>query len=159
VTDYPDYRDKWRLESMKDFFTKQGYPQPGIHLMSLPCFYEMFGTNPHRINLLFGFNLLLALLIRAGCQEIYIGGSFITNIEDPNDIDGCFDGMCVDISTLDPIFSDRLDEQKSRFGCELRVDYMSAFQGFLRTDRDGQSVGIIVISLTDLDIKNFIQLD
>ena len=39
-----------------------------------------------------------------------IGGSFITNKERPNDIDGCFDGMSIDISVLDPIFND-LEEQ------------------------------------------------
>jgi hypothetical protein len=136
-----------------DLFTEQGYLKSGIHLMSLRCFHDNFGTNPHRINLLYGFKSLLVMLMAIGCKEIYIGGSFVTNKEYPNDIDGCFDGM--GIWSLDPIFVDRLDEQRVRFGCELRVDYMSAFQGFLQRNRDGESIGIIAIDLTDLDVNSF----
>lgn len=91
----------------------------------------------------------LKLLRQSGCQEVYIGGSFVTNKERPNDIDGCFDGMSIDISTLNPIFKD-LEEQHARFGCELRMDFMSAFQGFLQKNRDGETMGIVVIDLNTL---------
>jgi hypothetical protein len=57
--------------------------------------------------------------------------------------------MSIDSGLLDPIFND-LDEQHARFGCELRMDWMSAFQGFLQKDRDGEQVGIVVIDLNSL---------
>jgi hypothetical protein len=42
------------------------------------------------------------------------------------------------------------EEQHARFGCELRMDWMSAFQGFLQQNRDGEQVGIVVIDLDSL---------
>jgi hypothetical protein len=69
----------------------------------------------------------------------------------PNDIDGCFDGMGIDSSALDPVFQD-LDEQHARFGCELRMDFMSAFQGFLQKNRNGEAIGIVEIDLRSFDI-------
>jgi hypothetical protein len=93
----------------------------------------------------------LKLLVQSGCQNIYIGGSFITSKERPNDIDGCFDGMGIDSSALDPVFQD-LDEQHARFGCELRMDFMSAFQGFLQKNRNGEPIGIVEIDLRSFDI-------
>ena len=57
---------------------------------------------------------------------------------------------CVeDVTMLDPIFND-LEEQYAQFGCELRMDFMSAFQGFLQKDRDGETIGIVVIDLSSL---------
>ena len=112
-------------------FTEGGDLPPGIWSMSWTDFWERYGYNSRRVNLLSGLMFALKLLLPSGCQTIYIGGSFITSKERPNDIDGCFDGMGIDSSTLDPIFQD-IDEQHARFGCELRMDFMSAFQGFLQ---------------------------
>jgi hypothetical protein len=85
-------------------------------------------------------------LIPLRCHTVHIGGSFITN---KDNIDGCFDGTLIDISLLDPIFEEP-DEQKARFGCELRVDFMSLFQGFLQKNSDGQPIGIIALDLNTL---------
>jgi hypothetical protein len=130
-------------------FTDRGYLPPGIWDVSWVDFWERYGYNSRRANLLSGLMFALKLLDRSGCLTIYIGGSFVTNKERPNDIDGCFDGMGIDISLLDPIFQD-IDEQQARFGCELRMDFMSAFQGFLQKDRDGNLVGIVAIDLSSL---------
>jgi hypothetical protein len=132
-------------------FTKSGYLPPGIWAMSWADFWERYGHNSRRANLLSGLMFALKLLVRSNCQTIYIGGSFITNKERPNDIDGCFDGMGIDASALDPIFQD-IDEQHARFGCELRMDFMSAFQGFLQKNRDGEPIGIVEIDLRSFDI-------
>jgi hypothetical protein len=59
--------------------------------------------------------------------------------------------MSIDTSALDPIFQD-IDEQHARFGCELRMDFMSAFQGFLQKNRDGEPIGIVEIDLRNFDI-------
>jgi hypothetical protein len=119
--------------------------------MSWADFWERYGYNSRRANLLSGLMFALKLLVRSGCQTIYIGGSFITSKERPNDIDGCFDGMGINNSALDPIFQD-IDEQHARFGCELRMDFMSAFQGFLQKSRDGEAIGIVEIDLRSFDI-------
>jgi hypothetical protein len=124
---------------------------PGIWAMSWADFWTRYGYNSRRANLLSGLMFALKLLVRSNCQTIYIGGSFITNKERPNDIDGCFDGMGIDNSALDPIFQD-IDEQHARFGCELRMDFMSAFQGFLQKNRDGEAIGIVEIDLKSFDI-------
>jgi hypothetical protein len=110
-------------------FTESGYLPPGIWPMSWADFWERYGYNSRRANLLSGLMFALKLLVRANCQTIYIGGSFITNKERPNDI----------------------DEQHARFGCELRMDFMSAFQGFLQKNRDGEPIGIVEIDLSSFD--------
>jgi hypothetical protein len=132
-------------------FTESGYLPPGIWIVSWADFWEQYGYNSRRVNLLSGLMFALKLLVRSNCQTIYIGGSFITSKERPNDIDGCFDGMGIDSSVLDPVFQD-LDEQHARFGCELRMDFMSAFQGFLQKNRDGEPIGIVEIDLRSFDI-------
>jgi hypothetical protein len=130
-------------------FTEQGYLPPGIWPMSWQEFCNQYGYNARRINLLSGLMSALKLLIPLGCHTVHIGGSFITNKDKPNDIDGCFDGTLLDINLLDPIFEEP-DEQKARFGCELRVDFMSLFQGFLQKNSDGQPIGIIALDLNTL---------
>jgi hypothetical protein len=130
-------------------FTEKGYLPPGIWAMSWSEFCDRYGYNSRRINLLSGLMSALKLLIRSGCDEVYIGGSFITSKERPNDIDGCFDGVGIDVSLLDSAFDD-LDKQQTLFGCELRLDFMSAFQGFLQSDRNGQPIGIVALDLNSL---------
>jgi hypothetical protein len=90
-------------------FTESGYLPPGIWAMSWSDFWERYGYNSRRANLLSGLMFALKLLVQSGCQTIYIGGSFITSKERPNDIDDCFDGMGIDSSALDPIFQDLKD--------------------------------------------------
>jgi hypothetical protein len=107
------------------------------------------GYNTRRINLLSGLMSALKLLTPLGCDTVHIGGSFITNKEKPNDIDGCFDGMSINLALIDPIFTEP-DEQKARFGCELRIDSMSQFQGFLQKNSNGQSIGIIALNITSV---------
>lgn len=92
--------------------------------------------------------MALQLLAQANCQRVYIGGSFVTNKESPNDFDGCYDDMSIDYDLLDPIFDEELVAQKERFGGELFADPI--FQGFLQTDRDGNSKGIIALDPRDL---------
>jgi hypothetical protein len=133
-------------------FTDRGNLPPGIWPMSWSELWAVYGYNNRRANLLSGLRLLLIWLDRAGCDSIYLGGSFITDRERPNDIDGCFDGMTIDLSLLDPVFQD-IDEQKIRFGCELRIDFMSQLQGFLQKDRDGNPIGIVALQFNITDLQ------
>jgi hypothetical protein len=107
-----------------------------------------FGFNAHRQNILVGLQMALQLSAQANCQRVYIGGSFVTNKEYPNDFDGYYDDMNLDYDLLDPIFDEDLLIQKERFGGELFAD--SIFQGFLQTERDGNPRGIIALDPRDL---------
>ena len=90
-----------------------------------------------------GLSAILRLLGQASCQRVFLGGSFISNKEYPNDFDGCYDDMSIDYDLLDSIFDEDLSVQRDRFGGELLAD--PTFQGFFQTDRDGNSRGIIAI--------------
>ncbi|WP_339377371.1 hypothetical protein [Merismopedia glauca] len=57
--------------------------------------------------------------------------------------------MAIQQSLLDPIFLDS-EAQRQRFHGEMRLDYMSSFQNYLRTDRNGNSIGIIALNPQEL---------
>lgn len=133
-------------------FTDRGYLPPGTWPMVWSDFWNVYGYNNRRANLLAGLRLALILLANAGCDSVYIGGSFVTDRERPNDIDGCFDGMAIDLNSLDPVFQDH-QQQQARFRCELRIDFMSQIEGFLQKDREGHPIGIIALSFTIADLK------
>lgn len=124
-------------------FNEMGNLPPGVYEITWIEFIDRFGFNSHRQNLLSGLQAVLVLLAQANCQRVYIGGSFISNKEYPNDFDGCYDDMSIDDDLLDPIFDEDLAAQQERFGGELRADPI--FQGFLQTDRDGNSRGIVAL--------------
>jgi hypothetical protein len=70
--------------------------------------------------LLTGLRLALGNLKLAGCRQVYIGGSFVTDKERPNDYD--------------------------KFGGELVPN--PAMAGFFQTDKNGNPKGIIVLDPT-----------
>ena len=88
----------------------------------------------------------LILLAQAGCQLVYIGGSFVTSKEYPNDFDAWYDDMPISYGTLDPIFDDR-DALKVEFGGELFTS--PPFQ-FLQKDKNGNSRGIVALDPREL---------
>ncbi|NJM75750.1 MAG: hypothetical protein HC852_08190 [Acaryochloridaceae cyanobacterium RU_4_10] len=127
-------------------FDGRGYLPPGIYESNEAEFNRRFGFTPHRQRLLSGLQFALAELKQSGCDRVYIGGSFVTNKECPNDIDGCFEGVSIDENLLDPIFFDSdLDAQKAQYGVELVFGSNRA--GFFQQDRSGNSKGIVAINL------------
>jgi hypothetical protein len=131
-------------------FNEMGYLPPGIYEITWTEFVDRFGFNAHRQNILTGLQSALLLLAQANCRRVYLGGSFVSNKEYPNDFDGCYDDMNIDYDLLNPIFDEDLTIQQERFGGELLAD--PVFQGFLQTDRDGVSRGIIA-----LDPREFLE--
>jgi hypothetical protein len=129
-------------------FDERGNLSSGIYETNWTEFCDRFGFNAHRQNILAGLQMALQLLAQANCQRVYIGGSFVTNKEYPNDFDGCYDDMSIDYDLLDSIFDEDLLVQKETFGGELFAD--PVFQGFLQTDRDGNPRGIIALDPRDL---------
>ena len=66
----------------------------------------------------------------------------MTSKEQPNDFDGCFDPMTVDLYSLDPVF-DSAAAQQDRCGGDLKPN--PNFVGFFQTDRNGNSRGVVEI--------------
>ena len=103
-------------------FTKDGNLPPGIHEMSWVNLCDKFGFNLQRKVLLDGLFLVVSNLKEAGCKKLYIDGSFVTEKEFPNDIDGCWDTDNVDIGKIDPVLIDfnyKRIKQKMKYGCEF----------------------------------------
>ena len=107
-----------------------------------------------------GLRAALENLKSAGCQTVYVDGSFVTRKEFPNDFDACWEEAGVDPSVLDPVlltFDPGRAAQKARYLGELfpasiiaDTDGLS-FLEFFQTDKDaGRSKGIIGIDLGDL---------
>ncbi len=143
-------------------FDEHGNLPPGIHPMTWQEFTTRFGTNPYRRGLLAGLKEAIELIKRAGCQTVYLNGSFVTSKALPGDFDMCWDEQGVSVQflyQLAPVLFDVTDEraaQKARFGGEIfpshAVEVRSGepFIDFFRRDKNGQPKGIV-----SLDLKGF----
>jgi hypothetical protein len=138
-------------------FDQTGNLPPGIHWASWKEFEKRFGTNPHRKKLLKGLKQAAANLRAAGCEALYIDGSFVTSKEHPNDFDACWSLIDVESSLLDPVFfdlSNRRAAQKAKFGGEFfPAEWQEGSSGksfleFFQTDKEtGRRKGIVGIRL------------
>jgi hypothetical protein len=95
-------------------------------------------------------------LLSAGCNMIYLDGSFVTDKPNPGDFDLCWDPTHVNAYKLDPVFLDFSNlrkNQKLRYGGEFfpssaKADGTHTFVEFFQIDKDtGLKKGIICIQL------------
>ncbi len=137
-------------------FNSDGNLPPGVHWATWQEFAARFGTTPHRQRLLQGLKSALDSLSKAGCEVVYIDGSFVTEKENPNDFDGCWDTTGVDPNFLDPIllnFDNKRVAQKAKYLGEFfpaqgqADDAGRTFLEFFQTDRNGNLKGIVAIDL------------
>jgi hypothetical protein len=137
-------------------FNSDGNLPPGVHWATWQDFATRFGTTRHRKQLLKGLKSALDSLSKAGCQVVYIDGSFVTEKENPNDFDGCWDLTGVDPYLLDPIllnFENKRAAQKAKYWGELFLaqdladDARRTYLDFFQTDRNGNLKGIVAIDL------------
>lgn len=137
-------------------FDDDGNLPPGIHFTTWQDFCQRFGTNAHRKRLMAGLKDALISLKNAGCKVVYIGGSFITSKETPNDFDACWEVQGVDPLLIDPIllkFDDKRLAQKTKYLGELfpdktiEVSSGKNFLEFFSTDLDGKPKGIVALNL------------
>lgn len=100
-------------------FNSDGNLPVGVHWSdSWAEIEDRFGTNGHRQRLLAGMFRGFNLLEIAGCEDVYIDGSFTTTKEFPKDFDVCWETAGVDFKLLDPVFRDHSNQraaQKARF--------------------------------------------
>ena len=145
------------MNSLK--FDVNGNLPPGIHLLREEEARTLLAFNPRRQELFSGFQRACKPLKRAGCDRIYIDGSFATKKEFPGDFDACWQDKGVDLNLLkklDPVlldFSNKRAAQKAKYGGELFLAsqpadiYGRTFLEFFQLDRNGNPKGIIAIDL------------
>jgi len=134
-------------------FSETNSLSPGIHLLTLGEIEKKLCFNKHRKALFKKCKKGIKNLMAAGVTDIYIDGSFVSDKESPEDIDGCWaPASFVNFTKIDPAFFNR-KKMKTKYG----VDFFLAndteggsgktFLEFFQRDRDGNPKGIIKIKL------------
>jgi hypothetical protein len=106
-------------------FDENGNLPPGVHEAVWDEIVERFGWTSQRRELLAGLKAALEPLREAGCRQVFVNGSFVTDKEEPGDINIAWDPTGVDVDRLlelEPLFgefADRRVAQKAKFGCEF----------------------------------------
>lgn len=131
---------------------------PGIHEASLDDVATAFATNAWRRELFDGLVDASGRLRVAGCQTIYLDGSYVSGKPMPGDFDGCWDPSGINPSRLDPVFlefANGREAQKTAFKGEffpssmMCADIGQTFLDFFQLDRfTGVHKGIISIRLS-----------
>jgi len=135
---------------------------PGIHQATWEELERAFGSGAVRARLLDGLYRVALALRAAGCETLYVDGSFVTTKEKPGDFDACWEPIGVDASRLDPVlldFSNARLSQRLKYGGEIFPSSFRAeakpphrtFIEFFQQDKDtGMPKGIIAIDLRRL---------
>jgi len=145
IPDFVDVGGPWRVLP------------PGVHDATMEEVEAHLATSDHRKRIFSGFRNGVVALREAGCRQIFLDGSFVTEKPIPADFDACWGPIGVDVTKLDPVFLDFSDgrkNQKNRFSGEfspatLLADGTHVFLDFFQTDRHtGKAKGIICIYLS-----------
>lgn len=132
---------------------KNGNLPPGMHRASLDEVRRRFAITPHRLELFEGLKRLAIHLKDAGCQTLYLDGSFVTNKEQPGDYDAIWDPVGVTNKIdLDLLSRNKIEERKKKYLGDVFV-HIPELNGFphlehFQKDRDDDSAkGIIKVDL------------
>jgi len=136
---------------------ESGELPPGEYQASLNEIETIFGTSTDRRKLLMrGLREAARNFEISGVKVLWIDGSFITDKEEPNDIDGCWEYTpAVDAEKLDPVFLGSRDEMKNKYGLDFFIaNIIEAGSGlpfpkFFQVNRDGDPKGIVFVTLGD----------
>jgi hypothetical protein len=136
---------------------ENGILPPGEHLATLDEVEIIFGSqNDRRQNLMRGLRLACEMFQKANVNRIWIDGSFVTEKEYPNDIDGCWgstNSKKIQWQKIDQVFAGDRQNMKNKYGLDFfYADFIEAASGkpfpkFFQTSRDGDVKGIILITL------------
>ena len=147
------------ISPMIPAFETTGLLPHGIYWTSWYDLSSRFGSNSHRARLLSGLKRGLEALSIAGCQTVYVNGSFVTSKVIPNDYDACWDVTGVNVAQLDTVFLDfknfRASQKAKYFGeffpAQFKAEASSPFRtylNFFQCDKNtGGSKGIIGLAL------------
>lgn len=141
-------------------FTNAGVLPPGVHTASWAEIAKRFGRSPRRQALLGGLQQAATNVRSAGARVLWLGGSFVTDKEDPDDWDGVWDPSGCDLAKVDPVLIDPADlaagryRQKAKYRGELLIGVEAAtgmaFQAYFRQDKNGDPKGIVRLDLRTL---------
>lgn len=149
-------------------FTEEGLLPSGVHETHLEELRERMGWSRKRRDLLGGLEEALELMAACGVRRVYLDGSFVTDKDRPNDIDGCYDLVAGDVTDEDlqrlaPIFPPspfNRAEARRRFGLDFfpaAATELGSGQPFLRffqTDREGRERGVLAVELETEEVNN-----
>lgn len=141
-------------------FDDLGNLPPGVHGATWDEIVRRFGWTSRRRDLLAGLKVALGPLREAGCRRVFVNGSFVTDKNEPGDIDVAWDPIDVDVDRLlevEPVFGDFADgraAQKAKFGCEFFPSSVAAdlvgntFLDFFQLDKETEAKkGIVALDL------------
>jgi hypothetical protein len=129
---------------------------PGEYPASLDEIERVYGhANDRRRLLMRGLRDAAAQFVRAGVRTLWVNGSFVTDKEMPNDIDGCWEFTpSVAVDQLDTVFLQRSRQgMKDKYGLDffianiIEADSGLPFPKFFQISRDGEPKGILVVPL------------
>jgi hypothetical protein len=129
---------------------------PGIHLATWEDVAVRFGGTPHRSALLAGLLDALVDLKFSGCRRVYLNGSFVTDVDRPDDFDLCWDLDGVDISKLPMEILDVAtprQAQRDRYRGDILPNVLelssgAPFADFFQTNKvTGGRKGIVALDL------------
>ena len=130
---------------------------PGAHNATIEEVEKCFATSDIRKRIFSGFKNGVNALRKAGCRQIFLDGSFVTEKPIPGDFDACWDPVGVDVKKLESVFLDFSDSRKKQKDCfhgeffqaNWTADGSNVFLDFFQTDRQtGKAKGIICILLS-----------
>lgn len=138
-------------------FNEAGNLPPGVYHVLLEDIEKRFTWTEKRKKLFQGLVNAALNLASAGVLLLYIDGSFITNKEEPNDIDGCWVWHPrVDSNLLDDVFKDRKhprEKMKAKYGVDFLVHGYDLgndgqpIEGWFQIDEDENEKGILLLNL------------
>lgn len=136
---------------------ENGELPPGEHSATVDNVEAVFGSSTGRRKLLMrGLRDAVANFEFSGVRTLWVNGSFTTDKNEPNDIDGCWEYTSnVDIKRLDPVFLGSRKAMKEKYGLDFFISNITEvesglpFPEFFRVNREGGPKGIIVIRLGD----------
>ena len=125
------------------------------HQATLEEVEAMYGTSSIRRKfLMLGLRKAVGIFELSGVRTLSINGSFITDKEEPKDIDGCWEYTpAVDLKKLDPVFLGSRKEMQDKYGLDFFIANIVEtgsglpFPEFFQINRNGEPKGIIVIKL------------
>ncbi|MCY4555430.1 MAG: hypothetical protein OXF79_03420 [Chloroflexi bacterium] len=127
---------------------------PGVHEASWDEVASRFGGNSHREWLMERLLAACRKLAEAGCTEILLDGSFVTEKAMPGDYDGTWETAGVDVDRLDPVFLNAGAVRAKYFGDLLPAAGVAEpgvpFRDFFQTDRNGVEKGVVLVDLRSL---------
>ncbi|MBT6457910.1 MAG: hypothetical protein HOK37_20515 [Gammaproteobacteria bacterium] len=155
---YVNKNNKGYLQMNIPALQANGELPPGEHKASLDEVEAVYGSSTDRRKLLmFGLREAVSNFELSGVRALWIDGSFITDKEEPNDIDGCWEySLDVDVKKLDPLFLGSREAMKKKYGLDFFIaNIVEAGSGlpfpkFFQVNRNGDPKGIIVVELGGL---------